>query len=506
MPAVMLMSCVLAFAQQKENQAREWVRKAVVEMGGEAALRNIKTARIESLGHRFYLEQSERPDGPWIVGYDSRTEFCDYEHDALRQDETLRGLGAEEGFTTSFTVVGGVAQSNVGEKHVPGSLSQAIDAEEALNFTADRLVLHAFDAGDLKPLADATIHGEPYHVVEFKQNGIPVRLYLNAFTGLPGVVEWTQSYPFSVFWRVWGDVRNRQEFTNYTLLPGGIRLPLQTDLSRDDQPYSSKIVTKLELNPQLSSETFAIAPEVKSAFEAMKKNPVETPAMGKPRELVAGDDTLVQFVGAWNCALVKQPDGVVILEAPIGPVHTRQLLDEARRRYPNAPFKAVITTTDAWPHFGGVREMVANGIPVYATDLNKPILTRVVNAPFTLSPDTLAKSPKASKFHWVSAKTVIGTGANRLEIYPIRNASGERFLMVYLPQHKLLYVSDLAQPAGSGSFFMPEYLKELSEAASREHLAVDKFFAMHMPLTPWSDLLAAVEEASAPATVGASGK
>jgi hypothetical protein len=37
---------------------------------------------------------------------------------------------------------------------------------------------------------------------------------------------------------------------------------------------------------------------------------------------------------------------------------------------PGKRVKAVITTSTAYPHFGGLREYVARGIPVYAADVN----------------------------------------------------------------------------------------------------------------------------------------
>ncbi|HET9379111.1 MAG TPA: MBL fold metallo-hydrolase [Chthoniobacterales bacterium] len=265
---------------------------------------------------------------------------------------------------------------------------------------------------------------------------------------------------------------------------------------RNGQPFTSEIITKIELNPPLPQNSFGISPDVRAAFEQLKPRMIEGPPLGKPSPLVQGDDSLVQFVGAWNCAIVKQPDGLLILEAPISPAHTSALLAEAHKRFPNSPIKAAITTSDAWPHFGGIREVVANGIPIYAVDLNQPILTRLINAPFTQVPDTLAKSPKPAIFHWVSAKTVIGAGQNRLELYPMRNASGERMMMVYFPEHKVLYTSDLVQPGQKGPFFMMEYVREASDAAKRENLIVNRFFGMHMPMSPWTDVekaLAATE-------------
>lgn len=507
---VCLLFVVHAQAQSSSSTAKSLVEKAAAAMGGADHLRAIKTARIEYRAHRLWQEQSERPDGPFIVGYEHGTQSLDYATRTVREDVENHSLGAETGFQSSVTIADGVAQANMGDKHRPTSPSQLVDEYESLDFSAHRLVLAALDAPDLRALPDKKLHEELYHAVGFKYQGLPVRLYLNPYTSLPGAVEWTRSYPENIYWRGWGDVHNWQEFTNYSLLPGGIRLPSQTDLVRNDIPAHSLTVMKFELNPNFPADTLAITPDVKSAYEQRKQAMADGPPLGKPAPLVEGNDSLMQFVGAWNCAVIKQPDGLVIIEAPIGPAHTKALLAAARERYPNAPIKAVITTSDSWPHYAGVREVVANGIPLYATDLNRAILTRHLNAPFTQTPDTLAKSPKLAKITWVSQKTVIGSGPNRLEIYPMRNASGERMLMVHFPEYKLLYTSDLLQPGQDDRpFFFMEYVREAADAAAREHLTPEKFFGMHMHLNPWSMVTKALadnEAAGAAASTSSAGQ
>jgi hypothetical protein len=98
----------------------------------------------------------------------------------------------------------------------------------------------------------------------------------------------------------------------------------------------------------------------------------------------------------------------------------------------------------------------------------------------------------------VTHKTVIGTGATRLELYPVRTETGERMLMVYLPDRQLLYGSDLVQgPLPDGLFFMPQYLSELMDAVRREKLTVNVVFAMHAGPTPWTKITAEVSNATA---------
>jgi hypothetical protein len=201
---------------------------------------------------------------------------------------------------------------------------------------------------------------------------------------------------------------------------------------------------------------------------------------------------VVKLPGRWDVALVAQEDGVVILEAPIGSGYSAKVIAEAKRRFPNLPLKAVITTSDAFPHLGGVREYVAQNVPVYALDANRPLLDHIVAARHTFEPDALERTPRKAKFVVISKKTTIGTSPNRLEIYPIRSESGERMMMVYFPEHRLLYGSDLVQKMRDGNFFMPQYLAELIQAVTRENLTVENVISMHGDKLPWSVITTAV--------------
>jgi hypothetical protein len=117
------------------------------------------------------------------------------------------------------------------------------------------------------------------------------------------------------------------------------------------------------------------------------------------------------------------------------------------------------------------------------------LLQRFVNAPRTILPDTLAKSPRQPVFHPLSEKLELGSGPNRMEIYPLRGESSERQMMVFFPEHKLLYGSDAFQRLPDGTYFYPQTVSEVVAAVEREHLPVERFFMMHLRVTPWQDLL-----------------
>ena len=88
----------------------------------------------------------------------------------------------------------------------------------------------------------------------------------------------------------------------------------------------------------------------------------------------------------------------------------------------------------------------------------------------------------------VSARTTLGSGPNRMELVPYRTASGERQMMAYFPEHRLLYTSDLFTIRGT-QVFLPQQVAEAVQAVAREHLVVERAFGMHYDAIPWKTVL-----------------
>jgi hypothetical protein len=470
--------------------------EAVKQMGGESALRSLKTVSFQAVGHRNELEESERPEGPYIVEYDRITQLRDLEHQFWKQTVIMK-VGPQPEYTFVTITAKGAAKAAYGGPLGPGSRDNLQEAAESLELGPERLLFTALAASDLRAGPDTVLQSVLHHVVEFTWRSVPVRIFLNNYTSLPTAVEWESAHPYNLFWSTWGDVTTRLYYSFWWLCPGGIHYPLQWDFVRNNLPDHALTITDISLNVEFPADTFVISADEKAAFETrhgtMDDRPLGIP--NQPAVEIAKD--IVYITGSWNTTLVRQADGIVILEAPISSGYSVKILAEAERRWPGVPVKAVISTSDSWPHLAGVREYVARGIPIYAVDLNIPILTRFVSAPRTGFPDTLQQNPKRAEFHPVSSKTVLGTGPNRIEIYPLRGETSERQMMVYFPEHKLLYGSDPFQQVEHG-YFYPQTVWELVHAVERENLTVDTFFMMHIGPTPWSELPKAIEQAEKP--------
>lgn len=507
MKLVWIVCCVaaslsrIALGGTDSDLARARVRAAIQVMGGEERLRAIHSDQLKGIGHRYMTEQSERPEGPWLLDYFEITQDRDFDHGRLIEKRRSRGCDSTECWKSAewrpseFAVSDGVAANLANGKMTPGTMPAVQDAEEILELGPERALLAALHAGDLRSDRDTLLRGYLHHVVEFTWHARPVRIYLSGYTAFPTAVEVTRTRPYSVYWAPWGDVTTRTTFSFWQLEPGGLHYPRQWNFESNGQPDWTLTINEVSFNLPPADEAFAIPEDVRKAFAARARSVEEFPLgnlKSPPEELAPG---IVQVRGAWNVAEVKQDDGIVILEGPISNGYSAKVIADAEKRFGGLPTKAVITTSDSWPHIGGLREYVARGIPLYALDLNRPILERLFAAPHRLSPDALEKRPQSAKITYISDPLELGKGENRIVIYPLREVTGERQMMIYFPARKLLYSSDLFQRLPSGEFFLPQTLWEAVDAVRRERLEVRTDFGMHLGPTPWKEIEAAVQNA-----------
>lgn len=472
------------------KSAKQCVELALEAMGGRERLQQLKSVRLQNISHTLLVEQSYR-QAPFITSYERDSTTLDLTNRRLRTEAKVTWPEADANQSDFETILivgpdGGVNHSKDGDS--PCGLSDLDAARQILNLGPERLLLNASEAADLHFQAPEMVRSTAHAVVGFTWQNVPVRVLLNPFNHLPDAVEATRK--FQDFWYFWGDVQQRIYFDNWKLVQG-ISYPTNQIEERNGMIWSSTQSLNVEFNVAIDDQTFAM--EAKAAAQSVASPGWNHPFhAGKDTALAPGVDL---FLGSWNSTIVKQPDGIVILEAPISGLYTEGVIEEAKKRYPGMAVKAVLSTSDSWPHTGGVRASVAQGLPLYILDLNQPLLDKMMAAPHTLDPDALAKNPQKPNWKVVAGKVAIGTGQNRVELYPLRGASTERQYMVYFPDSRLLYASDTLAINGDGSLYDPELMQEVMRAVQRAKLNVETVFAMHQAPMPWAQVVALVEKA-----------
>ncbi|GLQ91396.1 hypothetical protein [Dyella acidisoli] len=478
--------------------AKACVEHAMVAMGGRQRLEDIHSIHYEAIGHTALAEQSYRQQ-PFIAAYERDDVTIDFDKQRWLSDDQVTWPEADPHtenmeLTVIATQQGVVRRDKHGD--TPASLADQDTARDVLNLEPERLLLNAAAAGDLHYAPSQWLRATPHSVVEFSWQGTPIRVLLNASNHLPDALERTST--FNDFWFAWGDVDQRIYFDNWHLVQGVV-FPTNRIDQRNGLLLGSMQLFDARFNADVDDKVFTIDPTV-AAKSAQSKGWNRIFSDKQRVELAPGIEL---YQGAWNTTLIKQDDGVFVLEAPISPAYVKGILAKVHSEYPGVPIKGVLSTSDSWPHIAGVRQVVTEGVPVYALDLNRPLLDRLVAAPHRLQPDDLQKHPKSA--HWITVgdRLVLGQGANQAVLYPLRGASTERQYMVYFPQRKLLYASDTLALNADNTLYDPDLMYEVAQAVAREHLQVDTVYAMHEGPTPWKQVqqqLAQAMSAAKPAT------
>lgn len=474
------------------EEARTVLAQAVEAMGGKDRLTSLRTLKLSVFGHNYALEQSERPEGPWLVIYREREELRDVQNRRRIIDSRSRFWSVPEWRPPSTTVVaGGVAARTNGTRWAPGAPVDIRDADDVFALAPERLLFTAEAASDLRLAAPVILHDIPQDVLAFSVDQTRVELHLNRWTHLPTmlrIARWDDTFG------IWGDVVEQRWYSFWTLEAGGLMYPRQTIVELNGQPHEDTTVLGLEVDVTIDEARFAIPDETRTAFAEFARRPFGLSGMrldaSRATTVAPG---IVQLAGGWNVLLVRQDDGIVVVEGPISSRYSADVIAAAEQTFPGLPVKAVVSTSDAWPHIGGMREYVARGIAALVLDLNVPILDRLIRATRSQDPDRLSTSPRRADWQVVSDRTTFGSGANPMELIPVRGELGERMMLIWFPEARLLYASDMIQRNRDGSFFMPSMLADVEAAVRRAGVAPERALAMHSPPLPWAEVTDALK-------------
>lgn len=481
-------------SQASRPAVRQLVDEAMTALGGEARLRAIAVVRLKAMRTRNALEQSIRPDGPYIDTVDDLVETRRFDRPALRDDLRSRGFAAAwvdgaKWVTATTLVTGGEAFATRDGPLAPASHAAVQAAEESLALGPERVLLTAADAADLRSEAPAMLHGFRHDILAFTWRGAPVRVFLEPVSHMLAAVEITRPRPEHMFWAPWGDVTTRLSFDVWMIEANGMHYPRRWTIEGNGRVAESWFVDEVAFNPPDTPQLDVDATLAAKAQATHRRiEDIRLPDAATAVMLAPG---ITLRPGSWNVTEVDTPAGTWVIEGPIGNGYSAQVMREVAAK--GQKLAGVITTSDLWPHIGGLREYVARHVPIVALDLNLPVLTRLFAAPHAQAPDQLALHPAAPAFHTVTGDQWLGEGQNRMRLMPFRTVTGERQFAIWWPAHRLLYTSDLFTVGRDGSIFLPQYLDETRDLVKRERLDVKTIFGMHYGPTDWKALLARVD-------------
>jgi hypothetical protein len=470
----LIVVCKLLQAQTGKAEAQKLIAKAESAMG--EGWKSVKTLSLEGYGYQNMIDESERPEGPFIPIRVSRSILKDLDKQYFKATEATTFFGFDNNSTLLFN-------SNVVARKIGSQITPTLRGDELrmdLNLAPEMVLKTASAASDLKFVKDTVYQRAGHSLLFFTYHGYPVRVFLNQETDLLTAVEITCP-DHEDFGGIWGDTKRTVIYSFWALLGKGIHYPMQQDAYVNGWYKSSFLFNKWELNPEINTDSLMIPDSVKEQCQGLMKHQEEQMANGlaKSEQIMPG----VWFLpGFCNSTVIDQPDGVVVIEGTFSSQYGEAIINKALGLFPGKKIKALISTSDAWLHIGGVRSFAAiPGIAIYHPIRNEYILNKLLHANYITQPDVFAKTKKPSyTLIGVSDTMAIGSGNNRVVIYAYRTETGDRQMMVYFPHHKTLYTSDHYQPKGpDGKFWNEEIVDEVYHSIKQRGLDVKQFYAMH---------------------------
>ncbi|MFC5742054.1 hypothetical protein [Dyella tabacisoli] len=489
-----------------DASARAWVAQALKTMGQRHDLHQVAALRAQTISAVWDTVEFDHADAPFVFEGAAQASVIDDLHGGRRlTDETQLGAGAAPSSLHTRTLLTPTEERT--DRVMAGRPPATTRYEAPPAWNTDEpiaVLLLAEQASDLMREADVSPHGIEQHVVSFHRGRYPVRVFLDTVTGLPSAIDTTRELrranSVDIAYNAMGDVVDHVELMNYALFDG-VRYPVQSDLFRNGVHLRTTIRNELHMDATLDAKAFAL-PETSVTLSHAS---VDDIALGQAVGLAPDPKApiaeiapgIVQIPGSWFSTIVRQDDGLVIIDAPISTGYSRKVLDEAAQRFPGMPVKALITSTAFYWHVAGVREYAARGIPIYARDRNVSVIRAMLNASRTLTPDELALHPVAPIIRPVSKATAIGHGRNAIVLYPVREGE-QPMQMSWIADAHLLHTAEMVMPLGpNGTLIQPESLLELQHSVEASPIATHglHMIGMHMRPTAWDVLLQALKDA-----------
>ncbi len=240
------------------------------------------------------------------------------------------------------------------------------------------------------------------------------------------------------------------------------------DLGVSGQTLHTESRTDVAINPEFAADAFALPGEPRTEVDAAaaKRGALSAQyhtrwhALGVPSDedqtfaaatAVAGDSEVQHLTGGTHHSLaIRLGDGVVVVEPPLNEVRSKAVLAKVEELWPGVPVTHLILTHHHYDHMGGIRTYAARGATIVTSALNRAYVEEALSSPHTLVADELARVENP-EWHIEAvgpdAEFSLEGGGRTVKARHVPTIHNADLLVVHVPETRLLFVSDIYQPA-----------------------------------------------------------
>ena len=477
--ALIGLSPSFAHAQARTPTPASLIDRALQAMGGETAVRGLRNKAVDFNSASFALGQEETPLSPPRATLSYGRIVTDYAGQRQLITQELRLVsGAVNRQRRVVTATMGLTDNN-GTLNMdqPGAVAAV---QRGMTLQPERVLLSAKDnSGSLTALRPAGFRGEQLDGVRYAVGADTMNLWFDRPTGRLVVSETLTDD---------GVLGDRRTLTWYTRWQdaGGVWLPRQVDTEVNGRILSHNVAGAIAINQSLDETGFAI-PDSMAA--RAPRGPATPPAITVNLVQLAPSVWRAEG-GSHHSLVIEQGQSLLVVEGPQTAARTKAVLDTLRSRMSGRSVAAVVATHHHHDHSGGLREYLAQGIPVIAHARNVSFVQSVGAARKTVAPDALSQGRRPPAVRSVTDTLVLGSGEGQVVLYPIESAHVEGILAAWVPSAGIVFTSDILSPVANQPLARPGSL-ELVAFARLNGINPRQYVGGHGVVVEWSAVEAA---------------
>jgi glyoxylase-like metal-dependent hydrolase (beta-lactamase superfamily II) len=473
-----LLLSVPILCQAQASSPAQRVNKAVQAMGGEAALAQLKTLTVRAKVREWEPHQSVKAGGDMRFANESvysqardltsgaaRTEWeRNFEYPAKRTYKYTEVLSGGIGYVAGIDSTGRTKQdlSSNPPQHTMSGMRVTTATRELTRGSPTLLLAMKRNANAVGAAPDQKVGGKSLPAVRYRAATADFIVLFDPMTGLPERIRTRDYEPLE------GDSNYDLVLSDWRAVDG-VKYPFRQVVQLNGKSISETSVEEASFTAPVEADRFAIpadysagAPKMVDAknvpFQWVLRRPIigtllDSDAVLYDAQANPGGLRLVDVApgvshvqgGSHNSLIVEMDKYLVVFDAPIGEAQSKWTIAAAKQKYPGKPFKYVVMTHHHMDHSNGIRSYAAEGATVVVGPGNGAFFRKVLASPATLGRDAPKKKVSA-KVVEVTDRYVITDGKREVGAYSIDNPHAAGYLMGYIPDVKLGFVTDLWSP------------------------------------------------------------